>query len=94
MAASCIVETILQKPIAFAKSFRSKKQTGRLSPPRSKVKSSGRGRPLYTPLRSLAPPRQILFLLRREPVDLDPHRLQLPLGTALVLVMRSADLSG
>src|SRR5580693_3426655 len=35
-------------------------------------------------LRPLVPPRQILFLLRSQPVDLDPHRLQLQLGYALI----------
>src|SRR5258706_5569040 len=41
--------------------------------------------PLTTALlRSLAPPRQILFLLRAEPVDLDSHRLQLKLSHSLV----------
>jgi hypothetical protein len=28
-------------------------------------------------LRSFRPPRQILFLLRRQLVDLNPHRLEL-----------------
>jgi hypothetical protein len=35
-------------------------------------------------LRSFRPPRQILFLLRRQAVDLDAHRLELQLGDALV----------
>ena len=48
------------------------------------VKGRGQECPRHTSLRSLAPPRQILFLLRREPVDLNPHRLQLQLGDALV----------
>src|ERR1700690_2047922 len=37
-----------------------------------------------TALRSLAPPRQILFLLRRQLVDFNSHGLELQLGNSLV----------
>src|ERR1700731_1956868 len=39
-------------------------------------------------LRPLAPPRQILFLLRRELVDFNSHRLEFQLGHPLIQVIR------
>src|SRR3974377_2209702 len=42
-------------------------------------------------LRSFRPARQILFLLQRQPVDLDAHRLQLQLGHALVQFFRNRE---
>src|SRR5271170_6243032 len=41
-------------------------------------------------LRPFTPARQILLLLRRKLVDLDPHRLELQLGHALVQIIRHA----
>src|SRR5260370_31344657 len=66
------------------------KQTGRLAPPRFKSKAAGKGARSTQALRSLAPVRQILFLLWTQPIDLDSHRLQLQLGDALVEFVRDA----
>jgi putative endonuclease len=55
--------------------------------PSFSCKSSRASRPRAHELRSFRPPRQILFLLRREPVDLDADRLQLQLGDSLVEIV-------
>src|SRR5258708_36514162 len=61
-----------------------KNEEGRLAPPlRFKRKTNDQ----QPPLRSLAPPRQILFLLRRQVVDLDSERLQLQFGDPLVEIV-------
>jgi hypothetical protein len=56
-----------------------KKETERQAPPRFAE---------CRVLRPLTPPRQILFLLRRQLVDLDSHGLELQFGYALVQVIR------
>jgi len=51
-----------------------------------RVKSRGRGRPRHTMLGPLVPARQILFLLRRQAVDLDAHGFEFQFCDALVEV--------
>src|SRR6266851_2211667 len=70
-----------------------KNKRGGLRRPASKSKAAGEGARSTLALRSLAPARQILFLLRAQPVDLDSHRLQLQLGNSLVeFVWHAVDL--